>query len=237
MRKAIAAAVASALVAGGFGAMAATSGKDDARKCVVNADATTLVANADARVYEVFKGYAKHANAYRTSIDACRYKTGRRIHLGTTWQTADENLGNDRLRFIRSLTLSPAAPAVAYVDSNCLGHPCRNHVVVRALTNGHVIRRLEAGGPFDRLSLWHDNKNRPALAWLETGSGGDCTGGCRVHLVTRTENRVLDEGSDIDPGTFGAVDTAEPGRPCCNDGDNLFVWKRGVVLKSASFDD
>jgi hypothetical protein len=237
MRKSIAAVVAAVLAAGGVGAIAATQGKDDARRCVVHANATTLVANANARVYEVFKGYAVHANAYRTAIYACRYETGRRFHLGTTWQTADENLGNDRLRFIESLTLSPGSPAVAYVDTNCLGHPCRYHVVVRALTDGHLIRRLRAGGTWDQLSLTRDNRNRIALAWLETSPGGRCDSGCKVHLVKRSGGRVLDQGTDIDPESFGAVGTAHPGRPCCNDGDHLFVWKRTGVLKSASFDD
>lgn len=233
----IATAAVAALVAGGVGAIAATQGKDDARRCVVHADATTLLANADARVYEVFKGYAKHANAYRTAIYACRYKTGRRLHLGTTWQTADENLGNDRLRTIQALTLSRASPVVGYVDTNCLGHPCRETVVLRALTDGRVIRHLEAGSTFDRLSLTRDSRNRLALAWLETSQGGTCSHGCRVHLVKPSGDRVLDEGTDVDPHAFGRVDTAGPGRPCCNDGDNLFVWKRGGVLKSASFDD
>jgi hypothetical protein len=237
VRKAIAAVVVTALTAGGVGALAATGGKDDARRCVVHASATTLLANSDARVYEVFKGYAKHANAYRTAIYACRYKTGRRLHLGTTWQTADENLGNDRLRLIRSLTLSRASPAVGYVDTNCLGHPCRYAVIVRALTDGHVIRRLEAGGPFDQLSLVRDSQNRIALAWLETSVGGGCETGCRVHLVKRSRDRVLDEGTDVDPDVFGAVETSRPGRPCCGSGDHVLVWKRGGVLKSASFDD
>jgi hypothetical protein len=237
MRKVLTAAVIAAIAAGGVGAVAATTGKDDARRCVVGADATTLLANANARVYEVDRGYASNANAYRTAIYACRYETGRRFHLGTTWQTADENVGNDRLRFIRSLTLSPGNPVVGYVDTNCLGHPCRYTVILRRLTDGHVVRRFEAGGGFDRLAVARDRRNRLALAWLEASAGGICDTGCRVHLVKRTGDQVLDEGTDIDPEVFGPVDTALPGRPCCNDGDRLFVWKRGGVLKSASFGD
>ncbi|HKP90675.1 MAG TPA: hypothetical protein VJT75_11975 [Thermoleophilaceae bacterium] len=226
-----------ALVAGGMGALAATRGDDGARRCFPQAGSSTLLANSDARVYEVFRGYAKNANAFRTAMFACRYKTGRSILLGTTWQTGDENVGNDKLRYIRSVTLSRATPVVGYVDTNCLGHPCRSHVVLRALTDGRVIRRFEAGGPFDSLSLTRDSQNRLALAWLETSGNGPCEAGCRVHLVKRSGDRVLDEGPDIDPDSFGRVDTSRPGRPCCSDGDSFFVWKRGGVLKSASFDD
>jgi hypothetical protein len=242
MRTAVAAALITALVASGVGAIAAGDGTgDDTRRCVVNADATTLLANADARVYEVFKGFAKHANAFRTGIYACRYKTGRRFLLGTTWETADENLPNDRLRFIRSLTLSRAranaAPRVAFVDTNCVGHPCRSHVVIRKLSTGKVISRTEAGSPFDQLSLGFAKGGGPALAWLESSAGGTCSDGCRVHLLKRSGDRVLDEGTDIDPAVFGAVNTERPGRVCCNDGELVFVWKRGGVLKSARFDD
>ena len=241
MRRALLAAAAAALVAGSVGTVAATTGKDDTRRCVVNAGATTLLANADARVYEVFKGFAKNANAFRTGIYACRYKTGRRFHLGTTWETADDNLPNDKLRFIRSLTLSRARanspPRVAFVDTNCVGHPCRSHVVVRKLSTGDVLSRGRAGSPFDSLSLGFAEGGGPALAWLETSDGGGCSDGCRVHLLKRARDRVLDEGTDIDPGVFGAVNTERPGRVCCNDGEQLFVWKRGGVLKSAHFAD
>jgi hypothetical protein len=236
MRRTIAAAAVTALVAGGVGALAATSGQDDMGRCVVSGEATTLLANASARVYEVPKGHARHANAYRTAIYACRSCSGRRFHLGTTWETEDENIGNDRLRFIRSLTLSRGNPVVGYVDTNCLGHPCRYTVILRKLTDGHVVRRFEAGGGFDRLALTRDRKNRLALAWLEASGGGVCDPACRVHLVKRSGDRVVDEGTDIDPYEFGRVDTSSPGRPCCLDGDELFVWKRGGVLKSASFD-
>jgi hypothetical protein len=58
-----------------------------------------------------------------------------------------------------------------------------------------------------------------------------------VHLVKPSGDRVLDEGSDIDRELFGFVDTALPGRPCCNDGADVLVWRRGGVLKSANFDD
>lgn len=237
MRKALAAATVTALAAGGVAALGATNGPDDARKCFPQGGSSTLLANSEARVYEVPKGYAENANAFRTAIYACRYKTGRRFHLGTAWQTADENLPNDRIRYIRGLTLSRGNPVVAYVDTNCLGHPCRHRVVLRALTDGDVIRRFKAGGPFDRLSLARDSQHRLALAWLETSTGGDCDEGCRVHLVKRSGDRVLDEGADIDSDAFGAVDTDQPGVPCCNDGEPLFVWKRAGALKSASFDD
>jgi hypothetical protein len=57
-----------------------------------------------------------------------------------------------------------------------------------------------------------------------------------VHLLKHSGDSVLDEGTDIDPSSFGAVDTARPGVPCCADGANFFVWKRGDALKSAAFD-
>src|SRR4051812_34049133 len=104
MRRTIAAAAAAAtaMVMGAVGAIAATQHKDDAANCVASKRATTLDANGDARAYSIFKGYAKKANAFRTQVHACRYKTGRDIVLGTASQTADENLPNDRLRFIRN---------------------------------------------------------------------------------------------------------------------------------------
>jgi hypothetical protein len=243
VRKAISAAAATAFIAGSVGAVAATTGvEDDTRRCVVNAHAETLVANADARVYEVFKGFSNHANAFRTGIYACRYKTGRKFLLGTTWETADENLPNDRIRYIRSITLSRARgnapPRVAFVDTNCVGHPCRNHVVVRKLSStGDVLSREKAGGPFDQLSLGFADGGGPSLAWLESSADGSCAAGCRVHLLQRSRDRVLDQGTDIDPGVFGAVNTERPGRVCCLDGEQVFVWKRGDVLKSAHFAD
>jgi hypothetical protein len=149
MTKTIAAAFAAAMVVGAAGAVAVTKHKDDAARCVTHQRATTLVANADARVYSVFKGYAKHANAYRTQINACRYDTGRKIVVGTASQTADENLPNDRIRYLRSLALSRATgdtpPGIAFVDTNCLGHPCRSMVVVRTLRSGNVVYRVHAG--------------------------------------------------------------------------------------------
>jgi hypothetical protein len=240
MRKTIAAALAAVMVMAAVGAIAATKQKDDAARCVTHKSATTLVANADARVYSVFKGYAKHANAYRTAVYACRYKTGRTIKLGTAWQTADENLPNDRLRFLRNIVLSrnvaDTPPGVAFVDSNCLGHPCQFTVVVRSLGSGDVVYRVDAGSAFDELSLGVGKGGRLTLAWLEESPGGTCDDGCRIHLLKHKGDEVLDEGTDIDPSYFGALDSARRGVPCCGDGANVFVWKRGDALKSASFD-
>ena len=241
MKTAISAAVATALVAGGVTAIAATQSKDPTTSCV-RSGAHTLVSNVDARVYSIFKGYPQHANAFRTGIFACRYKTGKTLNLGTAWQTADENLGNDKIRYIRSLTLSPnagnVAPAVAFVDTNCLGHPCAFSVVVRSLGDGHVIRRLKAGGSFDQLNLSVNNHNGGgvALAWLETSSGGNCDSGCKVHLVTRSRDKVLDAGTDIDSSVFGRVDNERPGIVASGN-SNDFVWKRGNTVKVASFNN
>jgi len=241
MKTAISAAVATALVAGGVTSMAATQSNDDTSRCV-RSGAQTLLGTRDARVYAVAKGYAKHANAFRTGVYACRYKTGKTFTLGTAWQTADENIGNDRIRYIRSVTLSPnvggGAPAVAFVDTNCLGHPCAFHVVVRSLGNGHVIRRLKAGGSFDQLKLSVHNHNGGgmALAWLETSAGGNCDSGCKVHLVRRSSDKVLDTGTDIDASVFGRLDNERPGIIELGNA-NDFVWKRGNTVKVASFND
>jgi hypothetical protein len=239
MRKAIPAAVATALLAGGVTSLAGTPSKDETSRCT-RSGAETLLANPDARVYAVFKGHAQHANAFRTAIYACRYKTGRTFKLGTAWQTSDENVGNDMIRYIRSVTLSRGvvAPAVAFVDTNCLGHPCRIHVVVRSLGDGHVIRRLKAGGSFDQLNLSVHNHGQGgvALAWLETSAGGTCDSGCRVHLVRHSSDRVLDAGTDIDASVFGRVDNERPGIVASGNA-NEFVWKRGNTVKVASFND
>jgi len=240
MRKTIAAATVTALAAGGVAALAQTGVEDDTRNCVVRAHAETLAANQSARVYEVPKGFAKDANAFATGIYACRYKTGRRFLLGTAWETADDNLPNDRHRHIRSITLSRAIgnapPRVAFVDTNCVGHPCRSHVIVRTLTTGKVLSRVKAGSPFDHLSLSFSKGAGPSLAWLETSAGGGCADGCKVHLLQRSRDRVLDAGTDIDPELFGAVNTERPGHVCCHGGELAFVWRRAGVVKSARFD-
>jgi hypothetical protein len=239
VKKAIAAAAVAALIAGAAGAVAVTKTKDVTSRCVVPSGAETLVVNNDVRVYSRDKGYGD--NAFKTGIYACRYSTGKRIALGTAYVRDDENVDSGPIRYIRDISLSDEAggttPAVAYVDTNCIKDPCKLEVVVRSLGDGKVMRRFKAGSPFDYVELSvPTDQDGIAIAWMETSAGGSCDGGCRVHLIKNSGDKILDEGTDIESDTFGTLANDHPGI-IHSLGTNDFVWKRGSTLKMASFND
>ena len=239
MRKAIVAAALAAIVAGAVGAAAVTKTKDETSRCVVPSGAYTVVANNDVRVYSRAKGFAN--NAERTGLYACRYSNGKRIALGTAYVRDDENVDSGPIRYIRDISLSDEAggttPAVAYVETNCIEEPCTMQVLVRSLRDGKVMRRMKAGSPFDYVELSvPTDQDGIAIAWLETSQGGSCDGGCRVHLIKNSGDKILDEGTDIDPNTFGILANDHPGI-IHSLGTNNFVWKRGSTMKLASFND
>ena len=241
MKKLIAVATASALVAGGVGAVAATKSKDEISRCVVRG-AHTVTSNDDVRVYELEKGFRGNSSA--TGLYACRYSTGKRVALGTAYVNNDETGDGGIVRYIRDISLSAelggVTPRVAYVDTNCVNRdPCTVEVVVRSMGTGKVERRFKAGGPFDRVDLAvPTDQDGIAIAWLETANtGGTCEGGgCRVHLVKESGDKVLDQGTDINPDRFAALENDSPGI-VRSGGHNEFVWEKGGVLKVASFND
>ncbi|HEX8053329.1 MAG TPA: hypothetical protein VF517_10070 [Thermoleophilaceae bacterium] len=239
MKKTIAIAATAALAAGGVGAVAATKTKDATSRCVVNG-AETVTANNDLRVYALDKGFKDDSSA--TGLYACRYSTGKRVSLGTAYVSNDDEGGSGPIRYIRDISLSEdlndgSAPAVAFVDTNCVKNPCKSEVVVKSMVTGKTTRRFKAGSPFDYLELsFPTDQDGLAIAWLETSAGGTCEQGCRVHLIKESGDKVLDEGTDIDADTFGALANDHPG-VIHSLGTNEFVWKRGATVKIASFND
>lgn len=237
MRRAIAAAAAAALVAVGVTAQAGTSTRDASARCVVNG-AETLVANEDVRVYTLDRPSAN--DTQRAAIYACLHRTGQRRALGVAATKLSDDEDPAPVHYIRSVRITPDygdGAAVAWVDTDCTKDPCRQRVIVRSLRTGRTVFRLPAGSGFDRLALSEPTDQAGfALAWLETSPGGDCASGCRVHLVKGSGDRVLDEGTDIDPDRFGELLTDAPGIVAFG-GSNEFVWQRGGVMKVASFND
>jgi hypothetical protein len=241
MKKLIAVATASALAAGGVSAIAASKSKDELSRCVVNG-ARTVTSNDDVRVYELDKGFKGNSSA--TGLYACRYATGKRVAIGTAYVNNDETGDGGLVRYIREITISPelgGVPArVAWVDTNCVNRdPCSVEVVVKSLATGKVERRFKAGGPFDKLELAvPTDQDGIAIAWVETANtGGTCEGaGCRVHLIKESGDKVLDQGTDINPDRFSELRTDSPGIVRAG-GRNEFVWEKAGVLKLASFND
>jgi hypothetical protein len=241
MKKLIAVATASALVAGGVGAIAATKSRDEISRCVVSG-AHTVTSNDDVRVYELDKGFRGNSSA--TGLYACRYSTGKKVALGTAYVNNDETGDGGIVRYIRDISLSDRAggttPRVAYVDTNCVNRdPCTHAIVVKSMGSGKVERRFKAGGPFDYLELSvPTDQDGIAIAWLETANnGGTCEGGgCKVHLIKESGDKVLDQGTDINPDRFSALVTDRPGI-VRSGGSNEFVWEKGGVMKVASFND
>jgi hypothetical protein len=236
----ILAATTAALAAGAIAAGAASKPKDATARCVVSG-AETMVANGDVRVYSIERGYAK--GTFRTSIYACSFRTGKRLAIGTAAVAEDDNDPDPPVRYIRSIKLTEdyndgTGAFIAFVDTNCTKDPCKQSVVIKSTRTGKTVRRLPAGSGFDRLALSQPtDQDGFALAWLETGNaGGTCEGGCRVHLVKNSGDKVLDEGADIDSDFFGLLENDGAGIVRFT-GTNEFVWKRGDTIKSASFND
>jgi hypothetical protein len=241
MKRTILVGATAALAAGAISAGAASKPKDATARCVVSG-AETMVANADVRVYTVERGYKN--DVFRTAIYACSYRTGKRVALGTAAVAGGDADEDAPVRYIRSIRVTDDfndgnGAGVAFVDTDCTkGSSCKFSVVVKSLKTGKTIRRLPAGGGFDRIALSQPtDQDGFALAWLETANvGGGCEGGCRVHLVKNSGDKILDEGADIDPDSFGELLNDGPGIVRFS-GSNEFVWKRGAVIKSASFND
>ncbi|HEX8647895.1 MAG TPA: hypothetical protein VF715_13420 [Thermoleophilaceae bacterium] len=238
MKRTIVAAAGAALVAGAIGAGAAPNTKDPTSRCVVPG-AQPITANEDARVYGLEREFARDTS--RTAIYACSFRTGRKVPLGTAAVAGGDADEDVPVRYIRSIRLTQdfndgSGAGVAFVDTDCTKDPCRFRVVVKSLRTGRTIMRRAAGSGFDLIALSRPtDQDGFALAWLETSPpGGGCP--CRVHLVKDSGDKVLDEGADIDSDLFGEVANDGPGIVRFS-GTNEFVWKRGGVIRSASFND
>jgi hypothetical protein len=238
MKRTILAATGAALAAGAIGAGAASQPKDPNARCVVPG-AQPMTANEDARVYGLERGYSN--DTFRTAIYACSFRTGRKVPLGTAAVAGGDADEDAPVRYIRSIRLTQdfndgSGAGVAFVDTNCTKDPCRFSVVIKSLRTARTVTRLPAGSGFDRIALSRPtDQDGFALAWLETAPpGGGCP--CRVHLVKDSGDKILDEGEDIDTNFFGELANDAPGIVRFS-GTNEFVWKRGSVIKSASFND
>jgi hypothetical protein len=237
MKRTIVAATVAALAAGGIVADAAKRSPDPSTKCGKRG-ATTLTGSGDVRVYTVeLKG---GAGTSRTGVYACRFKTGKHFRLAIAAIPYDDD-STAASRYIRSIKISDdygdgVGPGVAYVVSNCRTS-CTARVIVRSLTRGKVVMNLKAGSSFDQIALSQPtDQGGFALAWLEASADGSCDAGCRVHLVKKSGDKVIAEGTDIDHEVFGLLDDESFGI-IASSGSNSFVYKVGETLKLASFND
>ena len=237
MKRTIAAATVAALAAGGIAADAAKRAPDASTKCGKRG-ATTLTASSDVRVYTV--ELKDGSGTSRTGVYACRFKTGKHFRLAIAAVPFDDD-STASSRYIRSIKISNdygdgVGPGVAYVVSNCRT-TCSARVIVRSLTRGKVVMSLEAGSPFDPIALSQPtDQGGFALAWLETSTDGSCDAGCRVHLVKKSGDKVIAEGTDIDDEVFGLLDDESFG-VIASSGTNSFVFKVGETVRLGNFND
>jgi hypothetical protein len=235
VKKTIVAASLAALIAGGITAEAAKHHANPATKCAAPRG-FTLAGSRDGRVYTA--EMKPKGGASRTAVYACRYKTGKRFLL----TVAKTRLGDDpnpdlsiAARYIREIQLADSdyGPRVAYVLSDCTD-TCTSKVVVRSLGTGKTLLSRKAGGGFDQIAL-SQGQSRFKLGWIETSYDGTCEQGCRVHVVTTKADKVLAEGTDIDPEVFGVTNGESPGIVYSSNA-SWFVYKVGDTFKVASAD-
>lgn len=157
--------------------------------------ARVITADAQAQIYE-----APMSSRFPEflSVYGCAYGHKRSYMLGPAPYGSPSGAGGVENEVL-------AGSIVAYEETS--NRPCCQHwwVVVRDLSNGHVLHRLPTGTPIkpESLSVGIGQavdivvKRDGSVAWIvETGEE---EGRYQVHAVDKSGSRVLATGPDIDP--------------------------------------